>query len=71
MFTRMSNKRRAPAIMSEAQKQARLDDPFAATTPAAATTSAFHFDDNGDFGDDAVFNAAAAAQYTVSRDDFN
>ncbi|KAI7893229.1 Rec8 like protein-domain-containing protein [Mucor mucedo] len=68
MFTRMSNKRRAPAIMSEAQKQARFDDPFATTTtPAAAPTSAFHFDDDGgDFGDDAVFDAAAAAQYTVS-----
>lgn len=67
MFTRMSNKRRAPAIMSEAQKQARFDDPFGAATPAAATTSAFQFDDDEDLGDDAGFNYAAAAQYNVSR----
>lgn len=65
----MNNKRRAPAIMNEAQKQARHDDPFSAATPAAVTNSAFHFDDDGEdggYGDDSVFNAAAAAQYTVS-----
>ncbi|CAO3623702.1 unnamed protein product [Mucor hiemalis] len=57
LFTRMNNKRRAPEILSEAQKQARFDDPFGAPTPAAAGATAaenpFHFEDEGDYGDDA------------------
>jgi hypothetical protein len=44
----MNSKRRAPTIMSEVQKQARLDDPFGAPTPAA-DESAFQFDDYGDY----------------------
>jgi hypothetical protein len=63
----MNSKRRAPAIMSEVQKQARLDDGFAAPTPGAAMDeSAFQFDDYGD--DDAGgFDETAYNDYDVSK----
>jgi cohesin complex subunit SCC1 len=73
LFNRLSNKRRAPVIMSEVQKQARLDDPLNAPTPAADGTSAFHFDDYGDFGDaggfddDGGFNEDAHAQFGMGN----
>lgn len=56
----MNNKRRAPEILSEAQKQARFDDPFGAPTPAAAGVTAaenpFHFEDEGGFDESAFDN---------------
>jgi cohesin complex subunit SCC1 len=74
MFTRLSNKRRAPVIMSEVQKQARLDDPFSAPTPAAEGASAFHYDDYGNddaggFNEDGGFNAEGHARFGM--DDMN
>lgn len=75
LFTRMNNKRRAPEILSEAQKQARFDDPFGAPTPAAAGATAaenpFHFEDEGDYGDDAGgFDESAFDNWDVSINRF-
>ncbi|KAG2234711.1 Rec8 like protein-domain-containing protein [Thamnidium elegans] len=72
LFARMNNKRRAPVIDNDVYKQPRLDDPFGAPTPGAATTSsAFHFDDdNNDYGDDdnLAFNQTSLNRFDAMRD---
>lgn len=66
----MNNKRRAPVIGSEVNKQARLDDPFGAFTPGAAAASAFQFDDdNVDYGDDDLaFDQRDISQFNAFRE---
>lgn len=69
----MNNKRRAPEILSEAQKQARFDDPFGAPTPAAAGATAaeenpFHIEDDGGYGDGGGFDESAFDDWNVSTE---